>query len=155
MAETEVNVHIDAPPARVWELIGGPTRMGEWSPECRRVTWTRGADHPAVGVKFRGHNQRGWRRWSTTGTIVTFDPEHEISWDVDSGPLPVARWGYRIVPEPGGDACTVVESFRDRRGTIVKVLGVAARGVIDVDAHNRAGMEQTLARVKAAAESAT
>jgi hypothetical protein len=46
----------------------------------------------------------------------------------------------------------VVESFRDRRGRAFHLLGPAARGVKDVDAHNRAGMEETLARIKAAAE---
>jgi hypothetical protein len=35
---------------------------------------------------------------------------------------------------------------------LLQVLGPVVRGVKDVDAHNRAGMEQTLARVKAAAE---
>ena len=150
--DAEVKVRIDAPPARVWELIGDPTRMGEWSPECHQVTWTGGDGAAKVGAKFKGHNRIGWRRWSTTGTIVAFEPEHAIAWDVDFAGFSIARWDYRIEPEAGGSACTVVESFRDRRASAFKVLSPAARGVRDTTAHNRVGMEQTLARVKAAAE---
>jgi uncharacterized protein YndB with AHSA1/START domain len=153
MSEVEVTARIEASPDRVWELVGDPTRMGEWSPECRRVEWIRGATAPAPRARFRGHNRSGWRIWSTVGTIVAYEPGHEIAWDVSGVGLPVAQWRYRIDPEPAGAACTVVETFRDRRGPVDQALGPIARGVKDVDAHNRAGMEQTLARIKATAES--
>jgi uncharacterized protein YndB with AHSA1/START domain len=153
MSEVEVTTRIEASPDRVWELVGDPTRMGEWSPECRRVEWIGGATAPALGVRFRGHNRSGWRMWSTVGTIVAYEPGREIAWDVSGVGFPVAQWRYRIAPEPGGEACTVVETFRDRRGRVYQALGPIARGVKDVDAHNRAGMEQTLARIKATAES--
>lgn len=150
----EVSVRIEAAPARVWELIGDPTRMGEWSPECHRVAWAGGDGSPRIGAKFKGHNRLGWRRWTTTGTIVAFEPEHEIGWDVDFAGFAIARWSYRIEADVGGASCTVVEAFCDRRGQAFRVLGPAARGVRDYEAHNRAGMQETLARVKAAAESA-
>jgi uncharacterized protein YndB with AHSA1/START domain len=145
---------MEAAPARIWELIGDPTRMGEWSPECRRVTWAGGGGGPRLGAKFKGHNRRGWRRWTTTGTIVAFEPEREIGWDVDVAGFAVARWSYRIEADAGGTSSTVVECFRDRRGQAFKLLGPAARGVRDAAAHNRVGMQETLARVKAAAETA-
>ncbi|HEV7826851.1 MAG TPA: SRPBCC family protein [Mycobacteriales bacterium] len=149
----EVSTYVDASPDRLWALIGDPTRMGEWSPECRRVVWTGGATAPAVGARFTGYNRIGWRRWSTTGTVAVHEPDREVAWDVTLGPLPVARWGYRIEPagEAGGGS-TLVEYFEDRRGVLVKVLGSAARGVGDTEAHNSAGMAQTLDRIKAAAE---
>ena len=57
-----------------------------------------------------------------------------------------------------GDAaagtCTVTESWADERGTLITVGGRLATGVADRDAHNREGMAQTLAALKAAAESA-
>ena len=83
-------------------------------------------------------------------TITEHTPGQALAWDVDFGPFPVARWGYRI--EPSGDGSRVVESFTDRRGKLFMALGPFARGVKDVAVHNRAGMEQTLARIKAAAE---
>jgi hypothetical protein len=152
MSEVDVSAHIDASSGRVWELIGDPTRMGEWSPECRRVEWVGGATGPCLQARFRGHNRQGWRSWTTTGTIVGYEPGREIAWDVGMVGFAVAHWGYRIDPDPGGEACTVIESFRDRRGSLFQALGPVARGVKDVDAHNRVGMEQTLARIKAAAE---
>jgi len=153
--DIEVNTHVDAPPSRVWELIGDPTRMGEWSPECKRVDWAGRSTRPEVGARFRGHNRNGWRRWSTTGTLVAYEPEREVAWDVSFGPLAVARWGYRV--EPDGSGCTVVESFEDKRGRIIKSAGSVARGVktADTETHNRRGMEETLAHIKAEAETAS
>lgn len=154
MADLEVAIQIDAAPAQVWELIGDPTRMGELSPETRRVAWSKGATGPAPGATFTGHNQLGWRRWSTAGTIVSYQPERQITWNVASLGMPVARWGYRI--QSGDDGgCTLVEEFTDRRGKLIThVLGPLARGVRDTLGHNRAGMEKTVAKVKAVAEAA-
>ena len=151
MADVDVTVEVGAPAPRVWSLIGDPTRMGEWSPECHRVEWQRGATQPAVGASFKGHNRIGWRRWWTIGTITAFEPEREIAWDVHFAGVPVAHWSYRI--DPSGDGgCTVTESFDDRRAQPLRLLGPVARGVRDYNAHNRAGMEATLARLKTAAE---
>jgi uncharacterized protein YndB with AHSA1/START domain len=155
----EVTTHIDASPDRVWELIGDPTRMGEWSPECRRVEWVGLVSAPAAGARFRGHNRIGWRRWTTLGTVATYEPGREIAWDVRVGPLAVARWGFRVEPaeervgEVGG-GCTLTESFTDHRGGLIKAIGTTVRGVGDTETHNRAGMAATLANIKAAAEGA-
>jgi uncharacterized protein YndB with AHSA1/START domain len=152
MAEIEVTTTIEASPDQIWELIGDPTRMGEWSPECQRVEWARRAGEPAVNARFKGHNRNGWRRWSTTGTIVRYQPGREIAWDVDFASQAIARWSYRIDPDAAGGGCTLVESFRDLRSRPFQMLSMVARGVKDVETHNRAGMEETLARIKAAAE---
>ena len=146
----EVSTHIDASPERVWELIGDPARMGEWSPECRRVTWLGGVTAPAVGARFKGYNRIGRRRWSTVGTVAVYEPGREVAWDVSVGPLAVARWGYRLAPADGG--CTLTETFADRRGPLIHVIGTAVRGVGDTETHNRAGMAATLERVKTVAE---
>ncbi|HEV7754601.1 MAG TPA: SRPBCC family protein [Mycobacteriales bacterium] len=146
----EVSTTIDASPEQVWELIGDPARMGEWSPECHRVTWLGRLSAPAVGARFRGYNRIGRRRWATVGTVSVYEPGHAVAWEVHAGPLPVAHWGYRIEPADGG--CTVTETFEDHRGMLIRVVGSALRGVGDTEAHNRAGMAATLARVKAAAE---
>jgi hypothetical protein len=68
------------------------------------------------------------------------------------GPLAIARWSYRIDADADGNGCTVVETFHDlRTGWMIKA-GPLARGVTDVESHNRSGMQQTLARIKAVAE---
>jgi uncharacterized protein YndB with AHSA1/START domain len=147
----EVSTTIAASPGAVWERVGDPTRMGEWSPECRRVEWARGSATPALGARFRGHNRIGRRRWTTAGTVTTYEPGRAIAWDVTVGPLAIARWAYRLEPADGGAACVLTESFTDRRGPVMRVVGRAVRGIRDLETHNRAGMEHTLARIKAAA----
>jgi uncharacterized protein YndB with AHSA1/START domain len=151
MESVEVSVHVDAPPAQVYDLIADLPSMGKWSPECQRCDWLGGATAAAPGAKFKGRNRIGWRRWSTTGTVVAADPGKELAWDVSSVfGLPVARWRYRIDGEAGG--CRVTESFEDLRGPTMHVLGRVTTGVGDRPDHNRKGMEATLQRVKAAAE---
>jgi hypothetical protein len=46
----------------------------------------------------------------------------------------------------------VTESWTDRRGWLIRYLGKPFSGVADREAHNRAGMEATLASLAAAAE---
>ena len=50
----------------------------------------------------------------------------------------------------GGTGCTLTEKFTDHRGKMILALGRLGRGVTDVENHNRRGMEETLARIKAA-----
>ena len=65
--------------------------------------------------------------------------------------LKVAEWSYAF--EPTADGCRVTESFIDQRAAWFKPLAHLATGVGDRAAHNRAGKEQTLERLAAAAES--
>jgi uncharacterized protein YndB with AHSA1/START domain len=148
MDEVEVSVHIPAPPERVWELVGDPTRTGEWSPECYRVDWIGGATAPAVDARFHGHNRLGWRRWTTTGRIVRYEPARALAYDVSLFGRPVSRWSYELEPEGTGTKLT--ERFLDRRDAVYRFLGPAARGVADAAEHNRAGMRRTLERIEEA-----
>lgn len=152
MTQVEVSTEIAAAPEQVWQLVGDPTRMGEWSPECRELAWLGGASAPAIGARFTGRNRNGWRYWTTRSTIVDFEPCRGIGWDVDFAGIPVAHWAYRIEPGESSGTCRLVEVFTDRRGRAYTALGPLARGVRDVGAHNRASMQHTLARIKSAAE---
>lgn len=152
MSQVEVSTEIAAPPAQVWALIADPTRMGEWSPECRELAWLGGATAPEVGARFRGRNRNGWRRWSTRCTIVSYEPSREIGWDVDFAGIPVARWAYRIEAGKSGLTCRLVETFQDRRSRAFAALTPLARGVKDVSEHNRATMDLTLGQIRTAAE---
>src|SRR5664280_267285 len=64
--------------------------------------------------------------------------------------MKVALWPYRFEPTDGG--CRVTESWSDERNALVKALGKPVSDVADRPAHNRAGMEQTQANLKAAAQ---
>lgn len=150
----EVSTTIDAPPEAVYRLVSDLPRMGEWSPECVRCEWLDGAKEAAPGAQFKGYNRRGVRRWSTKNEVVVAEPGREIAWDTKSVfNLPAARWRYRIEPAPGGGS-KVTESTEDRRGGLIKILGLLATGVSDRKAHNTEGMKATLERIKAEAEAA-
>jgi uncharacterized protein YndB with AHSA1/START domain len=153
MDESTVTVERDiaAPADEVWAMVSDLPRMGEWSPENSGAKWTKGATGPAVGASFRGRNRAGWRRWSTTGKVVECEPGKAFAFDIFAGPLKVATWSYRF--ELTAEGCRVAESWRDNRtGPWLKVGGRLASGVSDRATHNRAGMEETLANLAAAAE---
>ncbi len=151
-----MSADVAAPPETIWRLISDLNRMGEWSPECTGISWvgsSPGAAGPSVGAVFKGRNRSGIRRWSTRGTIVAADPNRRIAWDIAALGLPGARWAYSIEPTDAGSRVT--ESWEDKRGGILSVLGRLATGIKDRPAHNEAGMRTTLERLKAAAEAQT
>jgi hypothetical protein len=92
------------------------------------------------------------RRWSTICTVTAAEPGRRFGFDVQTGRLPVSQWEYRF--EGGGGTCTVTESWTDRRPGWMRVVGDLVMGTGNRAAHNRTGMAETLARLKAAAESA-
>lgn len=152
MAEQlSVTSEIGASANQVWAMVSDVTRMGEWSPENEAAKWLRGATGPQPGAKFRGTNRHGKKKWDTVGTIVDADPGHLFSFRVTAVGLKVAEWRYAF--EPTATGCRVTETWIDQRGPIAKTLGKPVSGVADRAAHNRAGMEETLGRLKVAAES--
>jgi hypothetical protein len=153
MAEEIVEETIAATPSKLYELVSDVTRMGEWSPETTSCRWLGGATGPEVGARFTGANRDGWRRWSTTCSVVEADAGSRFAFDVSVGPFPVSRWTYDFVARDGG--CLVRETWTDRRqGWMVK-LSPVVMGVRDRGQHNRDGMTATLSALRRAAESAT
>lgn len=150
MTDVVVSADIDADAATVWRLVSDLPRMGSWSPENTGGRWLGGATGPAVGAKFRGNNRKGLRRWSTTCTVTDATEGKRFAFDVAFGPVAISTWEYDLETTGGGTRIT--ESWTDRRPTWMKVTSAPLMGVPDRAAHNRAGMEQTLAGLKAAAE---
>jgi hypothetical protein len=139
-------VDVDAAPERVWGLVSDLPRMGELSPENTGGSWRRGATGPALGVRFRGSNRQGWRRWSTVVRVVECEPGRRFAFEVDSLGLAVSRWAYEIAERPGG--CTVTESWQDRRGRAMELIGLAVSGVADRTEYTARSIDATLAAVK-------
>lgn len=129
---TVCEIFVQAPVERVWELVTDidlPTRL---SPELQRVAWLDGADGPAPGARFEGHNRReGLPDWRTVSEVteltepaevaeptepaVSVDPTRPraFAWavmDADgrygepvSEPAgALARWRFDLTPEDGG-----------------------------------------------------
>ena len=141
---------IDSPAHRLWAMISDLTRMGEWSPENEGAKWLGGATGPAVGARFRGVNRHGKRRWSTVGRVVESEPARSFAFTISAIGLPVAEWRYQF--DDRTDSCLVTETWLDRRGRLFKLAGKPVSGVSDRASHNRTSMEETLRRLKAAAE---
>jgi uncharacterized protein YndB with AHSA1/START domain len=140
---------IAAPAASLWAMVADVTRMGEWSPENTGCEWVGTPQEPVVGARFRGTNQHGKKKWTSMCAVVDAQPGKSFAFDVKVGPFKVARWAYTFEPE-GDGACRVTETWTDRRGKIVTLLGGPATGVKDRAGHNRSGMEATLAALSRA-----
>jgi len=132
-------------------MIADLPRMGEWSPENEKTTWSRGAAGATPGARFNGANRNGKKKWSTSGTIVDAEPNRLLTFRIKAAGFKVAEWRY--VFEAITTGCRVTETWIDQRGTIAKTVGKAVSGVADRATHNRVTMEQTLERLKTAAES--
>lgn len=152
MSEVRVTAAVDADAGTVYRLVSDVTLMGEWSPETTSCRWL-GAAGPHVGARFRGTNRYGFRRWSTLCTVTAADEGRRFAFVVGWGPFPISEWSYAI--EPTEQGCTLTETWQDRRPGWLRVSSVPVMGIADRSAHNRAGMQATLAALKAAAERAT
>ena len=152
MPETHVEVSRDvkAPPEAVWAAITDVTRMGEWSPECHTCEWNEGVTGAAVGARFTGHNRNGTFEWTTEAEIVELVENERFVFEGVFRDLRFARWGYLI--EATDTGCTVTETWDEGRPDDIIEFTSTISGVADRGPHNRAGMEQTLARLAAAVE---
>jgi len=150
MADIEVSETVKASSLRVYELVSDLPRMGEWSPENTGGKWLGGATGPAVGAKFRGTNRHGLAVWMTGVTITAADPGKRFAFDVATVGVPISTWEYTFTEDV--DGCVVTERWTDRRPGWMRTASMVT-GVRDRTSHNRRGMEQTLAKLKAAAES--
>lgn len=153
-SEDEVSAVIKASPEKVWALIGDITRMGEWSPVCRRCEWLGASQSPELGARFVGHSRQAGRRWSRECVITAAEPGREFGFSTLFRGGESTRWLYRL--EPSGAATKVSEAYEVVSmprwvRTLVRIPGVKAKSRRD----NHRGMELTLARIKGVAEGET
>ncbi len=144
------SVVIEAPAERIYQLVADLSRMGDWSPECRRVEWLAGSTGPAEGATFIGHNRGGplgLMKWSRRGHVLTADPGRGFAFVTEEGGRQSTEWRYRL--EPGEGGTRVTESYT------VRWIPTWAR-IVDVPTNRarelREAMVHTLEQLKAAAE---
>jgi hypothetical protein len=151
MADLRESLHVATSADVVYQLIADLPRMGEWSPECERVTWRGGATHAMKGAHFLGHNRVGSLWWITQGEVVIAEHGRHLAFEITFGPMKVARWEYFIIPDDADPmGCTVVEEWTDRRPDLYRALADKAFG--SRARANHRGMVTTLANLKRAAE---
>ncbi|WP_299557684.1 SRPBCC family protein [uncultured Mycolicibacterium sp.] len=143
----QAEIDIDAPPARVWELVSDLSRMPQWSPQCRRMKLF-GPLRP--GARTVNLNRRGLLFWPTTCTILEVVPQQKLSWRVNEN---TSVWSFELQPTESGTR--LVESRHAENGVSAVsnfLVGRFMGGVPSFERELLDGMNATLARIKAAAE---
>ena len=146
----EDRIEIEAPVSRVWDLVGDVRRMSEWSPQVSSTRLRAGYEECAEGAEFTSLNREGELEWTTHGQITTYDVERAVAFRIAENWV---VWSFLLEPVGGGTALTQrretpegisdlsiewTERFLGGQGAFTEIL--------------RAGMRQTLERIKAAAE---
>jgi uncharacterized protein YndB with AHSA1/START domain len=146
--ELTATVTIDAPPAHVWSLLSDLTRMREWSPQVVR---TAVVPRPVrLGSRMFNLNKQGAKRWPTTGKVVRFSPNSDIAFRITENRT---IWSFQLEEADGGTRVTHRRETPQGISSLSKVLTrVALGGQEPFVAELQRGMQQTLTRVKTAAE---
>lgn len=146
------SIDIRTTPERVWDLLADVTQMGRWSPECYRCEWIDGFNAAVVGARFRGHNRSGLIRWSNVSEIVEAERGHVLAWVMGGTEKRYSEWRYDFEPIRLG--VQVRETFQSLRHTVLgRISGLPLGGERRSERRLQAGVEQTLQRLKTAAES--
>ncbi|WP_018177654.1 SRPBCC family protein [Jongsikchunia kroppenstedtii] len=144
----EDSIDIDATPETVWALVSDLQRMGDWSPQARKV-FVRGPIR--LGATTVNVNRAGWKVWPTRSKVIQLEANKEIAFKVlDNGTV----WSYHLEPTATGTKLTERRVAKDGKTTPIsaflvdKMLG----GNDSFEDDLRAGIRQTLQGIKAAAE---
>ncbi len=141
-------IEINAPVAKVWGLVSDPSQMPQWSPQCRTMK-ALGPIRP--GTHTVNINRRGRLFWPTTSVITEVVPEHKFAFRI---PANTTAWSYEL--EPTATGTRLIETRHAQDGMRAALSGAIAKvllgGVEGFDNEILEGMNQGLARIKAAAE---
>lgn len=140
-------IDIDAPVTTVWSLVSDLSRMPQWSPQCR-IMKVLGPLRP--GARTINLNRRKFLVWPTTCTVTEVVPEKKVAFRVDANKT---TWSYEL--EPTDTGTRLVETRTAENGvTAVSNMTVNAffGGVPSFEQELVAGMNESLAKIKAAAE---
>ena len=144
----QAQIDINAPVQKVWALISDFNRMPQWSPQCRLM---KSFGPLRQGARTINLNRRNFLFWPTTSTVTEFLPEKKLAFRVNTNGT---IWSYEL--EPPEQGTRVVESRHAENGvkpaanfTVDKLFG----GVPNFESELEDGMNTSLARIKAAAES--
>ena len=148
-AELEATIDVTAPPAEIWAMVSDIQRMASWSPQVVR-TKVKGGGVQA-GTKFSNLNRQGLLFWPTKGKVVRFEPHRDFAFRIAENRT---IWSFELEPLPaGGTRITQRRELPDGISNVSLALTKTALGGVDKFTDRlRAGMRQTLERIKAEAE---
>ncbi len=144
----QAQIDINAPVPKVWALISDFNRMPQWSPQCRLM---KAFGPVRQGTRTININRRNFLFWPTTSTVTEIVPEKKLAFRVNANGT---VWSYELEPTERGTR--VVETRHAENGvkaasnfTVNALFG----GVPNFERELVDGMNTSLARIKAAAES--
>ncbi|WP_094288482.1 SRPBCC family protein [Mycobacterium lehmannii] len=144
----QAEITINAPVAKVWELVSNLKNMPRWSPQCRAMK-TFGPLQP--GARTINLNRRKFLMWPTTSRIIEVVPEKKLAFRVNENNT---VWSYELEPTEIGTR--LVETRHAENGVkpvSTMLVNAVMGGVPSFERELVEGMNETLARIKAAAES--
>ena len=144
----EESIDVAASPAKVWSLVTDLPRMSQWSPQVLR-TVVRGGP-VQLGSRALNINHRGPVVWPTRTKVVVFEPHREFAFRVKENKT---IWSFTLEPTETGTRVTQRRSAPNGISDIsLKLTRIALGGQEKFTSELRAGMRQTLERVKAESE---
>lgn len=93
----ESSIEIDAPPARVWEVISDVRNATQWSSQAFKVIALGG--RTTKGTRALNINKRGPLFWPTTSRVVEFEPGRRFANRINEN---TAVWVFELEPTPSG-----------------------------------------------------
>jgi len=143
----QAQIDIDAPVAEVWALVSDLSRMPEWSPQCRLM---KALGPVRQGTRTINLNRRNRMFWPTTSTVTEVIPEKKLAFRVNANNT---IWSYEL---EATDAGTRVVETRHAENGVKPLSNMSVNalfgGVPSFERELVDGMNQTLSRIKAAAE---
>ncbi|RVW01637.1 SRPBCC family protein [Rhodococcus spongiicola] len=146
----EASIEIAASPEEVWNFISDLKRMGEWSPQCRKMLVS---GEVREGTKTFNINRRGLLVWATRSEVIRFEPNEGIAFRIKEN---FTIWSFTL--EPTSTGTRVVQRRETPNGTskLSQTLVKAVFGGAETfEAELIVGMNATLARIKDEAETAS
>lgn len=144
----QAEVDINAPVAKVWDLVSDLKKMPQWSPQCRLM---KPIGQLRQGARTVNINRRGLMFWPTTCRIVELIPEQKLAFRVNENHT---VWSYELEPTEAGTR--LIETRHAENGTtamsnflVTNLMG----GVPSFEREMVEGMNASLTRIKNAAES--
>lgn len=150
----EDSIEIDAPAEEVWALVTDIPRMAKWSPQVVKSTVKGG--EVKLGATFSNLNKQGIKRWPTAGKVVRFTPPAGESAGDFAFKIRENKtiWSFQVEPTAAGGT-RLTERRETPQGVsnvslvLTKLVLGGQKGFTD---ELRAGIRQTLERIKAEAE---
>lgn len=142
------SIDIDASPAEVWAVVSDLRRMGEWSPQCKKMfIFGRGVK---LGTRTLNINSAGKMHWPTTAKVVKFEANKTIGFRITENRT---IWTYELEQTASGTKLTESRRTPDGiSGASTFAVDKAMGGTSQFEESLERGIKKTLARIKTEVE---